>query len=93
MMAVESELTKTSHVQRSCTVGTGKGELVAAAELVALYHRAFADYGTRALWNIREVAEPTSEQVLAITRQLRTEGDMGARLLAEEIEKAARAHI
>ena len=32
-------------------------------------------------------------QVLAITRQLRTEGDMSARRLAEQIEKAARAHL
>jgi hypothetical protein len=61
-------------------------------EILSLYRRAFALFRTRALWNIREVEEPTVEQVLAITRQVRTEGDMNARRLAERIEGAARAH-
>jgi hypothetical protein len=56
-----------------------------------LYRRAFAEYRAQALWNIRELEAPTIEEALAITRQLRTEGDMGARRLAEAIEKAARA--
>jgi hypothetical protein len=63
------------------------------ADLVALYRRAFAQYRARALWNIREYDDPTPQQILAITRQLRTEGDMNARRLAEEIEEAARAHL
>ena len=44
------------------------------------------------MWNIREVEaeQPTLEEVLAITRQLRTEGDMNARRLAEQIEQAVR---
>jgi hypothetical protein len=62
-------------------------------EIVALYRRAFAEYGVRALWNIREFENPTVEDVLAITRQLRIEGDMNARRLAEQIEEAARAHL
>jgi len=62
-------------------------------EIVGLYRRAFAEFGVRALWNIREFDDPTVEQVLAITRQLRIEGDMNARRLAEEIEEAARAHL
>jgi hypothetical protein len=62
------------------------------ADVVGLYRRAFAEFGGRALWNIREVeAEPTLDQILAITAQLRTEGDMNARSLAEQIEQAARA--
>jgi hypothetical protein len=65
----------------------------APTTVVGLYRRAFALFGTRALWNIRELEEPTVEQVLAITRQLRTEGDMNARRLAERIEEAARAHL
>jgi len=66
----------------------------AAPAVVALYRRAFAEFGGRALWNIREVeAEPTLEEVLAITRQLRTEGDMNARRLAEQIEQTARADL
>ena len=62
-------------------------------EVVGLYRRAFAEYGARALWNIREFEDPTMEEVLAITRQLRTECDMNARRLAEQIEEAARAHL
>jgi hypothetical protein len=72
---------------------TRTGSQRAPAKIVGLYRRAFAQYGVRALWNIREVEDPTIDQVLAITRQLRTEGDMNARRLAERIEEAARAHL
>src|SRR5688572_8307247 len=65
----------------------------APSEVVDLYRRAFAEFRSRALWNIREFEDPTVAQVLAITRQLRTEGDMKARRLAEQIEEAARAHL
>lgn len=65
----------------------------ASEALVGLYRRAFAEFGGRALWNIAEVREPTAAQVLAITRQLRTEGDMNARRLAEQIEQTARADL
>jgi hypothetical protein len=65
----------------------------AKEDIVGLYRRAFAEFGARALWNIREFDNPTVEQMLAITRQLRTEGDMNARRLAEQIEQAARAHL
>ena len=64
----------------------------ATPAVVALYRCAFAEFGGRALWNIREVEakQPTLEEVLAITRQLRTEGGMNARRLAEQIEQAVR---
>jgi hypothetical protein len=62
-------------------------------DTVGLYRRAFAEFGARALWNIRQYDDPTPEQMLAITRQLRTEGDTNARRLAEQIEQAARAHL
>ena len=55
--------------------------------------RAFAQFGARALWNIKQVDNPTIEQILAITRQLRIEGDMDARRLAERIEQAAGANF
>jgi hypothetical protein len=61
--------------------------------MAELYRRAFAQFGTRALWNIQQVDNPTVEQILAITRQLRIEGDMDARRLAERIEQAARANF
>jgi hypothetical protein len=62
-------------------------------DVVGLYRRAFAEFGSRALWNIKEFDKPTIPQMLAMTRQLRTEGNMNARRLAEQIEKAARAHL
>ncbi len=63
------------------------------SEIEALYHRAFADYRVRALWNQRELEHPTPEEALTITRSLRIEGDMNARRLAEQIERACRASV
>lgn len=59
----------------------------------ALDHRALADYGIRALWNLREIEHPTPEEALTITRSLRFEGDLNARSLAEQIEQACRATL
>jgi hypothetical protein len=59
-------------------------------EITVLYRRAFRDYGSRALWNVREHENPTPLDALGITRSLRVEGDLKARLLAEQIEKACR---
>jgi hypothetical protein len=56
-----------------------------------LYHRAFADFRLRALWNVRELEHPTAEEALIITHNLRVEGDLSARRLAEELERACRA--
>ncbi len=68
---------------------------IAAAErrarLRALYARAFDEYGTRALWNMRRFEEPEPSDVLAMTRQLRIEGNLSARRLAEQIEMLIRA--
>jgi hypothetical protein len=58
-----------------------------------LYRRAFAEYGTQALWNKRPLQEPTPEDALVIARALRIEGDREARKLAEQIEKACRAAL
>jgi hypothetical protein len=55
-------------------------------EFMTLYQRAFADYGVRALWNIRSVDDPTPADALVITRALRTHGGMTGRRLAEQIE-------
>ena len=56
-------------------------------ELVNLYHRAFAEYGAQALWNMRPLADPTPADALAITKALRTHGGMAGRRLAEQIER------
>jgi hypothetical protein len=55
-------------------------------DLAAVYRRAFDEYATIALWNLRPVAEPTRADALALTRPLRTHGGIAGRRLAEEIE-------
>ena len=59
---------------------------------MGLYRRAFAEYGVRALWNMRAVEEPTPADALAITNALRTHGRMEVQRLAERIEELCRAH-
>ncbi|MEP6717074.1 MAG: hypothetical protein ABJC09_16000 [Terriglobia bacterium] len=58
-----------------------------------LYHRAFADFGVMALWNVREHEHPTPQEALGIARPLRIEGNLNARFLAEELEQACRAAL
>ena len=62
-------------------------------ELAGLYSRAFGQFGTRALWNMKQLNDPTQADILATARQLRREGDLSARRLAERMEKAIHAHI
>jgi hypothetical protein len=64
---------------------------VTPENFAALYRRAFADYGTQALWNLRPIADPTPADALAITKALRTHGGMEGRRLAERIEGLCRA--
>jgi hypothetical protein len=58
-----------------------------------LYHQAFAQFGSRALWNMRELEKPTPDDALAAARQLRVEGDLKARKFAERLERFARADL
>ena len=60
-------------------------------DFVSLYRRAFAEYGTQALWNMRPIEAPTAADALAITKALRTHGGMEGRRLAEQIERICRA--
>ena len=62
-----------------------------AQNLASLYRLAFAEYGVRALWNMRPVENPTVADALAITKALRTRGRMEGRRLAERIEELCRA--
>jgi hypothetical protein len=71
-------------------LGSGKP---APEGVVRFYHQAFTDFGTRALWNWRELDPPTITQALAIADSLRTEGDQAARVLAVKIEEACRAAL
>jgi hypothetical protein len=60
---------------------------------VHLYRRAFEEFGSSALWSSRPVPDPSPADAMAITYSLRVEGDMQARRLAEQIEKACRATV
>jgi hypothetical protein len=62
-------------------------------DFAGLYRRAFAEYGTRALWNKRELETPTPADAVVIARALRLEGNREARRLAEQIERACRASV
>ncbi len=62
-------------------------------DFATLYRRAFAEYGTLALWNMRSFEAPTPDDALAVARALRREGNLRARSLAEEIEQACRAAV
>ena len=62
-------------------------------DFVPLYRQAFAEFGTQALWNIQTFDAPTPADALVVARTLRVEGDMRARRLAEEIERACRAAV
>jgi hypothetical protein len=65
----------------------------APTDFATLYRRAFAEYGTHALWNKRMLEEPTPDDALVVARALRIEGNLEARKLAEQIEKACRAAL
>ena len=64
-----------------------------SADFVALYRRAFEEFGVAALWSSKPVPNPTPADALAITHSLRVEGNLRARRLAEQIEQACRAAL
>jgi len=75
---------------------TGQHPMSAEAiqpDYVTLYRRAFAEYGTHALWNLRAFETPSYEDALVVARALRIEGDLVARRLAEQIEQACHAAV
>ena len=68
-------------------------EVAEPNDFASLYHRAFEQFGPSALWSSRPVPNPTPADALAITHSLRVEGNLQARKLAEQIEKACRATL
>ena len=60
-------------------------------DFVSLYRRAFKEFGSRALWNVRELEDPNPKDALVIARYLRFEGNLAARCLAERIERVCHA--
>ncbi len=73
--------------------GTMSDQTTEPADFVSLYRRAFEEFGRSALWSSRPLPDPTPADALAITASLRVEGDLKARRLAEQIERACRAAI
>ena len=71
-----------------------RGAAIPAPEdLRALYERAFAEFGPRALWSSRPAENPTIANLLAITESLRVEGGIAGRRLAVAIEVGCRAAL
>lgn len=68
----------------------GGMETVSTPRYVELYKQAFAKYRARALWNLKNLDNPTPGNALVVARALRIEGDLAARRLAEEIERVCR---
>ena len=56
-----------------------------------LYRQAFEVFGIKALWNRAPAKEPTAQDALVVANVLRVEGNLAARRLAEDIERACRA--
>jgi hypothetical protein len=65
----------------------------ASAEVARLYHQAFREFGTQALWSRRPSEMPTIAQALVIAESLRREGNLNSRALAVAIEQACRAAL
>jgi hypothetical protein len=65
----------------------------APADIARLYHLAFRNFGTVALWSRRASEKPTIAQALVVAESLRREGNLRSRALAYEIERACRAAL
>ena len=74
-------------------LSTMEKEAAPAEDYVALYRRAFHEFGTIALWNKAFLEDPEPGHAIVIASALRIEGDMNARRLAERIEAACRAAV
>jgi hypothetical protein len=72
--------------------GVGAGR-PAPDDIVRLYHQAFREFGTLALWSRRPSERPTIAQALVVADSLRREGTMQSRPLAVQIEEACRAAL
>lgn len=62
-------------------------------DYVTLYREAFRRFEGHALWNIQFFEHPTPGDALVVARLLRVEGNMDARRLAEQIERACHAAV
>jgi hypothetical protein len=65
----------------------------APSEIASLYHEAFDRYELQCFWSTRRMAEPKFSDVIDAVGRLKRDGDMVARRLAVQIEKAAYAAL
>lgn len=83
-------------MQKQCSIeelkelGAGR---TAPDDVARLYHEAFREFGTIALWSRRASEHPTIAQALVVAESLRREGSMQSRPLAARIEEACRAAL
>jgi hypothetical protein len=67
-------------------LGAGRA---APDEIAQLYHQAFRDFGTQALWSRRPSKNPTITQALVVAEGLRREGNLQSRALAPRLSRRA----
>jgi hypothetical protein len=84
------KIADTRDLEQLKELGAGR---TAPADIARLYHQAFRDYGTQALWSRRPSETPTIAQALVVADNLRREGNLKSRALAGEIEQACRAAL
>jgi hypothetical protein len=87
---VDTRNVDTRNLEQLKELGAGH---TAPREIARLYHQAFRDYGTQALWSRQPSKKPTIAQALVVADTLRREGDLQSRALAGEIERACRAAL
>ncbi len=75
-------------MDKSIPQATINDEPTVPSNFACLYRQAFERFGHSALWSSKPVPNPTPADALAITQSLRVEGNLQARLLAEQIEQA-----
>jgi hypothetical protein len=80
----------TRSIEQLKELGAGR---TAHGGIARLYHQAFRDFGAQSLWNRRPSEKPTIAQALVVAENLRREGNLQSRALADEIEQACRAAL
>lgn len=78
-------------MDKSIPLATINHEPTEPSNFASLYRQAFEKFGPSALWSSKPVPNPTPADALAITQSLRVEGNLQARLLAEQIEQACQS--
>lgn len=83
-------MTMSSPVTRKMTAVMGRR---VPSDIARLYHQAFDRYELQCFWSTKRMDEPKFSDVFDAVSRLKRNGDMIARRLAVEIEKAANAAL